>query len=322
MDSELASPNGSHLDSNRPAATSAAAIAGDDFSDLARQRREEAAKQAAEPPPNFILGIESSELTVVLDPKAVPLKYIDPALLLSLTESHYSASLDTPDLGALIRATSLDLVQRMEPMERLKAAWELPEASVEFNNGRLPTKYGFVPIRNIYIDFEKVIVRVQGITTLAEAVAYEILEVLWRSAGVERKYSELEDLVRLTTYATATTVDLGESARHLLGGRFLRYFQESFAAGGKFTGAFGSRSHRHDFKPPSNVVSSVTLDELHLQVSRFDIDTGTSYTGTLRFSVKTRDDHGTGRMLVASHLPYSDHVALLGALREELAKET
>ena len=206
--------------------------------------------------------------------------------------------------------------------ERLTAAWALPDANVEFMDGRLTTQYGFVPIRSIYIDFEKIIVRVQGITSLAEAVAYEMIELLWRSAGVERKYSEIEESVRIKSYATSTNVDFGTSANHFLAESLQNLLADSFNQGGRFAGSFGPRSHRHDFEPAKNIASSVTLDELHLQVAQFDLDTGGTYTGMLRLSVAAKDDHGTGRIRAASHLPYEEHVQLLDALRVALLDVT
>lgn len=292
---------------------------GDEFSELARRRRQDAEDEAAERPPDFILSVDRSEVNYVLEPSAIPIKYIDPEVLLELMESNYSATLEPPDLGSLVRETSLQAVQEMSSAERLKRAWALPDASIEFRDGRLPTKYGFIPIREIYIDVEKILVRIHGISTFAEAVVFEVLEIIWRSANADRKYSELDEFVRLKGYATATNVDFGDVASNLLGPRVLPLLNASFGQGGAFAGAFGTRSHREAFRPPTNVVCRVTLDELHLNVSRYDLGTGATYTGLLRFSIRAKDDQGTGRMLVASHLPYDDHVKLLSALREELS---
>lgn len=303
---------------SRPLSVEGRSEIGDEISDLARRRREDAEKESIVPPPNFILSVQQSEFSLVLDPQAVPLRYADPDTLLSLIDSYYSATLESPDLGALIRSTSFESVQAMPFAERLKRAWALTDGNIQFENGKLPTKYGFVPIRSIYIDFEKVIVSVAGITSLAEAVAYEVLELMWRSAGVERRYSEIEDAVRLVSYATVTGADFGDSANRVLGDTFRGSLTREFSQGGQFAGAFGSRSHRNNFKPSTNVVSSVTLDELHIQVSQFDRDTGASYTGLLKLSVRAKDDHGSGRMTIASHLPYEEHVALLGTLRDAL----
>jgi hypothetical protein len=307
----------SHIES-RPTSDAPVPDMGDDFSELARQRREDAEKESTLPAPNFVLGVIQAEFTVALDPQAVPLRYADPDILLRLMAEQYNATFESPDLGALIRETSIQAVQGMDESDLLRRAWKLGGASVEFKDGRLPTKYGFVPIRHVYIDFEKVFVAVQGITSLAEAVAYEVLELLWRSAGVERKYSEVEQSVRVVSYATRTRVDFGEAASQLLGEKLNRFLPAALSKGGQFAGTFGDRSHRHNFKPAPEVVTSVTLDELHIQVAQFNIGTGASYTGMLTFSSTAKDDHGTGRLAVASHLPYEEHVQLLAALRDAL----
>lgn len=309
------------LSPSRPVPIELGRDSGDEISDLARRRRDDAEKQSTVPPPNFVLNVERSEFSLVLDPRAVPLRYLDPEKLLSLIEAHYSASLELPDLGALIRATSLETVQAMTYPDLLKQAWALSEASLQFRNGKLPTKYGFVPISSIYIDFEKVVIAVSGITSSAEAVAYEVLELMWRSAGVERKSSEIADSVRMVSYVTLTSTDFGDPANSMLGQTFRESLVEGFSRGGQFAGAFGPRSHRNDFKPATNVISSVTLDELHIQVSQFDRDTGASYSGLLKLSVMAKDDHGSGRMTISSHLPYEEHIALLGALRDALTAE-
>ena len=304
---------------SRPTTGAPAPDMGDEFSDLARQRREDAERKSTVPPPNFVLGVDQAEFTVVLDPRALPLRYADPSELIRLMSEQYDARLEPPNLGDLIRETSLEAVRSMDQSELLSRAWKLTGAAAEFKDGRLPTKYGFVPIRHVYIDFEKVFVAVQGITSLAEAVAYEVLELLWRSAGVERKYSEIQESVTLVSYATRTRVDFGDAAAQLLAPKLVDYLTSGFSKGGPFAGAFGDRSHRHGFKPYPEVATSVTLDELHVQVSQFNMATGASYKGLLKFSVTSVDDHGTGRLVVASHLPYEEHVALLGAIRDSLS---
>ena len=240
------------------------AVGGDDFSELARERRESAAEQATIPPPQFVLSVQHTEAELYLEPTAIPMRYVDPETLIGLMRSNYGASLEAPDLGALIRATSLDEVKGMTELERLKAIWELPNATIEFRNGKLPTKYGFVPIVNITVDYERVYVSVEGITELAEAVAYEVLELLWRSAGVERKSTELGQFVRLVGFVTSTRVDFGPLMNEFLGKRFQEALDNSFVGKGRHAGANGSRSHRNEFKPPPNVMSTVTWTDLSL----------------------------------------------------------
>jgi hypothetical protein len=290
------------------------------ISDVAQQRRLAAQPSIDKKTPGWLLEIAQTEVSYTLSPRAHPLRQIDFPTLRDSLAKQYNISLKTPDdLGVLTahlpagtKLTETDIVAMMlsgnNPM-------------LMFTNGRFPvSRNDFVELKSILLTDELIYVVVQGKSQIAELVAKEVAELVWRAAGGDKRWDDIEPGLRLVSYGTGTIVDLGFAAETLMSPLLVKFMDDQVIGGKKYAAEMGQHSYRHKFKASPTRTSMYTLDELHLLIHGFDATTGKVTTTRLKFSISERESQGTGIVYVASELPFETHIECVGMLIESFRK--
>jgi hypothetical protein len=293
------------------------------ISSVARERRERLREEMTRPQPDFILNVSQSEVFQTFELRMMPLAQADPSNFVHSVEETYSCRLAPLDLAPLLGVMSGDELVKLDPGEALERLFRLDSAefTLSFKNGRFPTRYDFVPIRSISLNYESILVSVQGVSAVAEVVASEVAELLWAAAGVVKRWDDIEGGLQQKAYATGTKVDLGFPLEALLKSPVQDFVTEDIASPNGFGASMGGLKKRHGFKAAPSYAIAATIDELHLKVNRFDTLTGQEWESYLKFSVTSRGDHGQGVCLVSSQLSYENHVSLLEALRKRVMEQ-
>jgi len=292
----------------------------DAFSVLARERRERAEQQAAIPKPDFVTDIEQTEVAYTFRPSALPpLAQVNLKDLADSLKASFKVKLEPIDFSPLLRkGLTMDQLAAMDEATRIDQLMSIAESRLRFTSGRFPLRNDFVPIRHISIDFERIYVSVGGHTGIAEAIAEDVFESLWRQVGTAKRWVDAQSKVVLVGYATGTRIVAPFSAELLLNPRLSKVLRDAFSSESRYVDTIGA------FQPIGSghgVLSAVaTLDQLTIRVSKFDSRSGESYQSELVFNVTARSDHGTGQMLVTSELKYEDHVELLRGVIEALTQ--
>ncbi|MFF1338116.1 hypothetical protein ACFVYT_09415 [Streptomyces sp. NPDC058290] len=290
-----------------------------EISEMARERREKVTEGLEATQPDFILEVLQSEVRIVLHPPmGLPFTEIDPTDLAHRMEDTYGSTVGPIDLGPLLQQTGREELAKISMDDALKRLVKLQNGHVvlRFAGGKFPVKYDFVPLISTVIDFESILVRASGTSSVAELVGQEVAEMVWASAGAEKRWTEIQSKLQLVGYATATKVDLGFPVEKLVSADLDKFFTEQVLAGEKFAGAMGDRSYRHNYRPSREFFGNVHLDELHMRVKKYDPLTGDSDTFMVKFSVMARGDYGRGLVRITSELPYDTHVHFVKLLRE------
>jgi hypothetical protein len=284
--------------------------AGDAISEIARERRLAAERESTREKPAFLTGIEQSEILYTFRPLAMPYSTVDPVALSAKLEDIYGLRLARLDLSPLLNKMSKDQVLHLETSEALKAIVRAPESQLRWEDGRFPLRNDFVGIRGVSINFESILVVVAGVSEVAEVVAQEIVELMWRLSGAKKAWQDVQQGLMLTGYGTATRVDLGFASESLLAREFTDFLRDKLENGPSYARYMGRQATPDE----QSVVAVSGLDELHMKVSRFDPSAGNSSTSMVRFSVTARSDFRRGRMLVTTEMPFDKHMDFLGEI--------
>jgi hypothetical protein len=288
---------------------------------LARQRRADAEAAAEKPRPDFVTSVQYSEVVYTFRRGAIPFTLIDPSVLSRGLHERFALSPGAQDLGPLLKKMSPNALAQLSEEEILRRLVQADNALLGFAAGKYPIRHGFVPIAKVSMNFESVMVGVEGVSAVAEVIAKEIAELAWSAAGAARRWEDISPAQELVSFGTATRVQLPFPLEHFMAQALQRFLKSEVVGGSNFAGYMGPQSRHNEFQPSRANVASATMDELHIQVNRFDTQTGYPYQALVQFSVTARSDHGTGRVLVSSHMHYDRHVEFLQTLLEEFERD-
>ncbi|HVL93923.1 MAG TPA: hypothetical protein VM264_11350, partial [Acidimicrobiales bacterium] len=177
------------------------------------------------------------------------------------------------------------------------------------------------PIVSVELSREVILVRVQGVSKVAELIAAEVVEAMWRSAGASKKWSEIEPHIQLVGYATGTVINLGRKFEDLLHPSISGFSSQITSETGGLAFSMGPQkgpAYQRAGTPSIASVGVATLERLSLLFQRFDLQTGQHFETNLTFSVRARGEKGTGIVYVTSELPFEKHVQLLQDLRNSI----
>lgn len=289
----------------------------------AQQRHADAQREARREHPEFVLDIDVSEVIYTMPPRVLPLQHID---FERLTTQLYDKWGLVPDpsnlkLDAFLESRSLEEVAAMRKLELMQQLVRSNDPNVAFSSGKYPVSdFEFVPVLSVRLNFESVIVKVAGVSRVAEVVAAEAVEAVWAAAGAARPWSAIEPHLQRVGYATGTRIDLGTPFEALLSAPTRTFLDEQMIAGPRYAAHMGHYHARPTLGPRPNAVCTYALDEVILRVSWFDPETGLNSTTNMKFTVTSKADYRSGIVRVWSELPYDIHVAcltgLIAAIRE------
>ncbi len=287
----------------------------DEISEIARRRREAAEREAATPRPSYVTAVEHSELIYYWAPSAVPFRNVPPGDLVSSLDSMFGLTLSSLDISPLLAKTPRDHLLAMTEEEQL-ADLVKGGSVIKFEGGKFPLRNDFVAIPEISMNYESLLVKVGGVTSVADAIAQDVLELQWKLAGSTKRWEDIKDHVLMKGYGTATRVELGELVEKLVEPKLLE------AVSSQLTEGRAVARHMGQFKPnqtaTNELVANVFFDDLVLKISRYEPATGSFYQSDIRFSVTARNDNGTGRVLFTTEMDYDNHLAVLDELVEAL----
>ncbi|MFC7246969.1 hypothetical protein ACFQO7_31210 [Catellatospora aurea] len=285
---------------------------------LALQRRASAEEAAELPRPEFILGVKYSEVVYTFATGSIPFMQADPTRLREDLYARFELTLDKINMAPLLSEMSAEALAALPFDDCLRRLVKADNSVLTFEAGKFPVRHGFVPIRKVKINIESIQVGVEGVSKIAEVVAQEVAERIWAAAGAlgeaTKRWEDIAPGLALTSYGTSTRVQLPFPFEALLAPGVRDFLAKSVTSGPSYGSCMGPLSQYNMFQPAQNTSVVATLDELDIQVNRFDTTTGYSYDGLLKIGVVARNDFGTGRVLVTSPMQYDRHVECLRAL--------
>ena len=296
-------------------ASSRAELETDPITLLALQRRQDAEAQSLRPRPDFIDSIERTSVSYTFDPSALPYKHVDAIRLNSEIESRYGSQLEA-DFSPLLSSMDEKDFGLLGQDERLQKLTKTSKSSLQWSGGRFPLRDDFVGINLIFINRERIVVSVSGVSQVAETIAKEIIEIMWSISGSKKTYADVEKLLQLKAFTTQTRLLLGFGPERLLNKSLINFLNAQLASGANYAASMGKIKQNYTFD--SSLSAVVSLDDLTIRVAKFDAISGYYEPCEIQFSVTAQSDYNTGRILAITEMPYEEHVELLENLFKEL----
>lgn len=299
-------------------------MASDPLSELARQRREEVARESVRPRPHFVQSVEQSEVIYTFDVAAIPFRQIDIVKLSEKLEEAYGVQIDGPDLSPLLSVMTREQLVNADESVLMRKLVRLPNTvMLRWTDGRFPLRDDFITVRQIALNFETIQVNVAGESEIAEVIAQETLETIWRLAGSKKSFErDLMPLLLMQAYGTRTRLQMGFGPEALLNPTVLDFFERNLTSGSKFAPHMGRRKPSGNRGVEGAIQAVAALDSLTIRVNRFDPESGYAQEIDLDFDVTGRSDYRTGRLSVTTPLPYDKHIQLLTELFEAITPST
>lgn len=289
------------------------------ISELAQERRERATPSLARALPDVIKSIHRAEVAYTIEPRWLPLPYVDVERLIARLKVVFGLSLDGPDISPLVPELPREELIALSPFDAVGRLFRSRNCLVVFRNGRFATgRDDFVPILSVRMTREQILVAVEGVGEVAELVVAEIVELLWECAGAPKRWDAIKPNVQLIGYATATYVDLGLEFETLLSPAVRKFMNDNVTDGERYADHVGDYLAHDDFGPPPGSFLRWAAEEIDFVLFRFDTRNGRRQQTALKFSVANRSSYGSGRLLVSSELPFHKHVACVAELAEAL----
>ncbi len=294
------------------------------ISEIAERRREDLKQALSKPVPDFIVSTEQAEVVYTIHPNMLPYSQMDLGTLASRLRQKYHVKFQNPSLPPSFAALSNtegagDDAKYSAAKDLLAGA--MPDEDLTFVQGRLAIgPDDVVAIRQISMNSESVHVAVTGDSKVADLVVKEVVEELWASTGIPKRWDSIYPSVQMIRYGTATKVDFGVHLEEFLSVGCRSFITSQVLDGKNFAARSVARSARDKFQPPPNTLATWTLDDLKLVFHVFNRVNGRAENSQFRLSVSTRDEEGTGIFIAISEMPFDEHVECMRALRDYLSK--
>lgn len=267
---------------------------------------------------DFTVPIRAHAATVAfnIEPEAIPIKTLRPNVVISKIAEEYSSRLNMSSILALIPPDA-----RPNLSEEAALAISLAnDRSVVFEGGwlRLDTLDRVTPIAQFGFGEQNLSAAVSGSTEEAEYLCKRMLLLLWHSAEIERKWSEFEELVEITSYRTSTVVDMGLPLSNLLHPSLTDFLKSEVEEPGTFgseMGTFASKKERVSSDP----IAVAHCREIDIRVSLFDGVSGDHEECLVNILLHSRTDANRSRVKFMTELPSQKHREMVTALVKAMA---
>lgn len=285
---------------------------------IAERRRQDLKQDLAKPVPEFIIAVDQAEVRYTIEPVMLPFSQMDFDVFCKRLKEKYNVTFKKPTLPkSLLKLTQDDEIGTAQAQDLISS--DLPTEELEFVEGRLPVGTDdFVPIRSITFNSESVHVVVRGNSKVADLIVKEVVEELWASTGMPKRWDSIKPMVQMISYGTATKVNFGFPIERMLSSDVATFLNKEFIEGKRFASCMVARSARDSFKPPSDTFSMWTIQDLHLFLHVFNKVNGRPERSQFRLLVRSKDETGTGIVAAVSELPFDEHVECLSMLRDHL----
>jgi hypothetical protein len=285
----------------------------DAIGELAKARRERVIEAIPASRPAWLESIEAGEIAYYLRIPALPINQIDPQLFIEALRDAYGLVLGKLDLSPLLARMTREELGGLAERDILDQIVRTPRGQLKLTNGRFSQRNDFYAINFVRLSFEAVMVQVSGPTVIAETVARDVAEMVWAAVGVTKQWPAIEPDLMLIRYGTSTRIDLPGGSHRLLNPALWKFLQDNLDQSSVFATDLAGVPQVPG-RPPSRVVAVPSFDSLEVRIGILNMATGHDTSASLKFQVTARSDHGSGRVLVTSQLPYEQHIELLGQL--------
>ncbi|MCX5014251.1 hypothetical protein OG765_25170 [Streptomyces sp. NBC_00555] len=294
---------------------------------LDQQRRDQVSRQIeATQPPDLIRSVQSSEVTINIDPDVLPYEDMDYDKFVEEMRKRYRLRLDTSDLEVLIKqtqntpgaATTWDTLSDGEKARISLSATQ----TITFKEGKFPGlgRDEYTAIYAMAFHSQNLAAKVHGPTAIAELLVKEAFELACDAAAIPRKWESegVQREVALKSYGTHTKVDLGLNVLGVIAPEFRAFIEQNLGDNLSLGAKMMARSALDGFNPPSKVAGTVVLDDLILKLSVLDLQTGRTESPRIQIRAMSLDEMGRGIVDIISALPFEDHVKLIEGLADAL----
>ena len=277
----------------------------------AKRRRQEVINKATKAQPSFIKSIESTTVIYTVDPDILPFSLVNPQQLVLLLNKRFQLKFSSPNYDQkLFENIGLD-VSKMTEEGMLRFLLQGTNPQIAFQNGRYPTgPDSFVFIEDVAFTKEKILVKVKGITDVAQQIASEAFAIFWEAAGAAKRWDDkaVQSNVALVNFQSVTNIQIGKPAEYLLNPVLKSYFDENIPGKDGLGPSMFSYSAYDKFQPNPQAIASWSFDRLVLKVHVFDPTTGASNTATIDIDTTAVSDRGKGVVEFTTALPFDKHV--------------
>jgi hypothetical protein len=290
----------------------------DAIGELARARRERVVEASAAPQPEWLESIQAGEITYTFRPSALPFRQMDPQAFIHALKDAYRLTVDRLDLSPLLEQITIQELGHLDEREVLDHLVRAPRGSLRLSTGKFAQRSEFYPIKFVTVDFESISVQIAGPTVIAETIARDVAEMMWAAVGVTKQWPAIEPALMLIAYGTTTRVLLPDNSNLLLNPGLRNFLETSLNQGPTFARDFAGKPAPSG-EPRGAIHAVPCFDSLSIRIGVLNLATGYDAEASLDFDVSATSDHGSGRVMVTSQLPYERHVALLDKLVQALS---
>lgn len=279
---------------------------------IAEKRRNEIRQNVeAATVPDYLIDVQQTEASYVLDPKALPYEYVD---LEKLDDS-------LKKLYGLQRAKALSFNQDSadDPLQQLLGPSAETQDNLRYTKGKFPlSKKDFIPIRDVVLTRERVHIVLKGDSSISDALVADVVESLWLAAGISKSWDTIRKALQLTAFGTATKLRLPVPMESFIDPRMLSFVEKDCLDGQKFAHKMGLIAAEGVQHRNQRLHCSFAVDDIRLRFSIFDAVSGLSESSQLTFTVGAKNEYGTGIYTVISELKYDLHMKAVSKLLEHM----
>nr|VFJ71115.1 MAG: hypothetical protein BECKDK2373B_GA0170837_13141 [Candidatus Kentron sp. DK] len=224
------------------------------ISEIAQRRRADLEEDLSKPIPDFVIQTDQAEVMYTIEPVMLPFSQMDFQAFANRLRDRYGVKYKRPQvprsLLALGNMGDEDDETKLSAVPDLLAA-DMPSERLEFVEGRiLIGNDDAIPVKSITMNQESVYVIVRGDSKVAEVIAKEVVEELWASTGIPRRWDRIEPMLQMVSYGTATKINFGIPLEDFFSSPFREFIESDCLAGKNFCARSVSRSARDGFLPP------------------------------------------------------------------------
>ena len=182
-------------------------------------------------------------------------------------------------------------------------------------------KVTYVPLSHMVINSRGTLqVGAWGTTGDAEKGLAKVYECIFESAGMNQQWADSKGSLIARGYATTSVEQLDGSLSKLLSEGLHNFIVNDFSKSKEYASSIGILPLNQVSGMPlnRNYQAVVKLNELELDVIRFDPESGDRHNTTVSIRPKTTIDAGVARYRVTTQLEYSKHLKFIKKLKSVL----
>lgn len=257
-------------------------------------------------------------VSINISPSAIPRETVSANEVIEAVWREWRSSYDISEIASYLPQGAAD---RVTPDSAFSVAIK-NDLMLRFKGGWLtyPNLDRITSISEVGFATQTLAATVNGTSEEAEFVCKQLAILLWKTCGIDRKWSELSPMVEGISYRTSTVVELGRPLLDMLAPDIQDFISALSSDSGeaKQMGSF-NKSGRKNIAEPMVIPY---LMELDFRFSITDKVSGRNDDCMLDFLLHTRDDANRSRVKVSSELDFRHHRQVMLNLVHRLKART